>query len=63
MAEVLVSEVINGGFGMVLDGSKASRRLESTFLLMFNGISRRNWARNEGATFAIKKERCNATFT
>jgi urocanate hydratase len=50
-------EVINGGFGMVLDGSKeASRRLESMlFWDVTNGISRRNWARNEGATFAIKR--------
>jgi urocanate hydratase len=50
-------EVINGGFGMVLDGSKeASRRLASMlFWDVNNGISRRNWARNEGATFAIKR--------
>ena len=50
-------EVINGGFGMVLDGSKdASRRLESMlFWDVNNGISRRNWARNEGAIFAIKR--------
>ena len=50
-------EVINGGFGMVLDGSKdASRRLESMlFWDVNNGISRRNWARNDGAVFAIKR--------
>jgi urocanate hydratase len=50
-------EVINGGFGMVLDGSKeASRRLKSMlFWDVNNGISRRNWARNEGAIFAIKR--------
>ncbi|WP_442787575.1 urocanate hydratase [Flavobacterium suncheonense] len=50
-------EVINGGFGMVLDGSKeASRRLESMlFWDVNNGISRRSWARNEGAMFAIKR--------
>ena len=50
-------EVINGGFGLVLDGSKeASKRLESMlFWDVTNGISRRNWARNEGATFAIKR--------
>ncbi|MCF6128240.1 urocanate hydratase [Flavobacterium sp. AS60] len=50
-------EVINGGFGMVLDGSTdASRRLESMlFWDVNNGISRRNWARNEGAIFAIKR--------
>ena len=50
-------EVINGGFGMVLDGSReASRRLESMlFWDVNNGISRRSWARNEGAIFAIKR--------
>ncbi|WP_447634953.1 urocanate hydratase [Flavobacterium microcysteis] len=50
-------EVINGGFGMVLDGSKeASRRLESMlFWDVNNGISRRSWARNDGAIFAIKR--------
>lgn len=50
-------EVINGGFGMVLDGSKeASKRLESMlFWDVNNGISRRSWARNEGAIFAIKR--------
>lgn len=50
-------EVINGGFGMVLDGSMdAQRRLESMlFWDVNNGISRRSWARNEGAVFAIKR--------
>lgn len=50
-------EVINGGFGMVLDGSKeASKRLKSMlFWDVNNGISRRSWARNEGAVFAIKR--------
>lgn len=50
-------EVINGGFGMVLDGSKdAQRRLESMlFWDVNNGISRRSWARNDGAVFAIKR--------
>ncbi len=50
-------EVINGGFGMVIDGSKeASRRLQSMlFWDVNNGISRRSWARNEGAIFAIKR--------
>ena len=50
-------EVINGGFGMLLDGSKdASRRLKSMlFWDVNNGIARRNWARNDGATFAIKR--------
>ncbi|MDC1265715.1 urocanate hydratase [Flavobacteriaceae bacterium] len=50
-------EVINGGFGMVLDGSEeADRRLKSMlFWDVNNGIARRNWARNEGAIFAIKR--------
>jgi urocanate hydratase len=50
-------EVINGGFGMVLDGSEdADRRLKSMlFWDVNNGIARRNWARNEGAVFAIKR--------
>lgn len=50
-------EVINGGFGMVLDGSKeASKRLESMlFWDVNNGIARRNWARNDEAIFAIKR--------
>jgi len=50
-------EVINGGFGMVLDGTtEAERRLKSMlFWDVNNGISRRNWARNEGAIFAIKR--------
>jgi len=50
-------EVVNGGFGMVLDGSKdAERRLKSMlFWDVNNGISRRSWARNEGAVFAIKR--------
>lgn len=50
-------EVINGGFGMVLDGSKeASKRLQSMlFWDVNNGIARRSWARNEEAVFAIKR--------
>jgi urocanate hydratase len=50
-------EVINGGFGMVLDGSKeADRKLNSMlFWDVNNGIARRNWARNKGAVFAIKR--------
>lgn len=50
-------EVINGGFGMVLDGSKeASKKLESMlFWDVNNGISRRSWAKNEGALFAIQR--------
>ena len=51
-------EVINGGFGMVLDGSDdAQRRLENMlFWDVNNGIARRSWARNEEAVFAIKRE-------
>ncbi|RAR47550.1 urocanate hydratase [Flavobacterium lacus] len=50
-------EVINGGFGMVIDGTEDSdRRLKSMlFWDVNNGIARRNWARNEGAIFAIKR--------
>ena len=51
-------EVINGGFGMLLDGSEdASRRLQNMLLYdVNNGIARRSWARNEPAIFAIKRE-------
>ena len=51
-------EVINGGFGMVLDGSSdAQRRLENMlFWDVNNGIARRSWARNKEAVFAIKRE-------
>ncbi len=50
-------EVINGGFGMVLDGSNdAQRRLENMlFWDVNNGIARRSWARNDEAVFAIKR--------
>jgi urocanate hydratase len=50
-------EVINGGFGMLLDGSKeADKRLKMMLHWdVNNGISRRSWARNEGAIFAIKR--------
>jgi urocanate hydratase len=50
-------EVINGGFGMVLDGSEdADRRLKSMLYWdVNNGLSRRSWARNEGAVFAIQR--------
>jgi len=50
-------EVINGGFGMVLDGSAdTDRRLRSMlFWDVNNGISRRSWARNEGSVFAIER--------
>lgn len=51
-------EVINGGFGLVLDGTEdADRRLKSMlFWDVNNGIARRSWARNEEAMFAIKRE-------
>ncbi len=51
-------EVINGGFGMLLDGSSdADRRLKSMlFWDVNNGIARRSWARNDEALFAIKRE-------
>ncbi|MCX6230192.1 MAG: urocanate hydratase [Bacteroidetes bacterium] len=50
-------EVINGGFGMLLDGtSDAERRLQNMlFWDVNNGISRRSWARNKEAIFAIKR--------
>ncbi len=51
-------EVINGGFGMVLDGSNdANRKLKSMlFWDVNNGIARRAWARNKEALFAINRE-------
>ena len=51
-------EVINGGFGMLLDGSKeADERLERMlFYDVNNGIARRSWARNKNARFAIERE-------
>jgi len=51
-------EVINGGFGMLLDGSsEASARLKNMlFYDVNNGISRRSWARNKEAIFAIQRE-------
>ena len=51
-------EVINGGFGMLLDGSSDSDRRLKMMLHwdVNNGIARRSWARNEGAIFAIKRE-------
>ncbi|MEY3085011.1 MAG: hypothetical protein RL037_1191 [Bacteroidota bacterium] len=50
-------EVINGGFGMLLDGSKESERNLKMMLHwdVNNGVARRNWARNENAIFAIKR--------
>ncbi len=51
-------EVMNGGFGMVIDGSgEADRRIKNMLLWdVNNGIARRSWARNKGAIFAIKRE-------
>ena len=51
-------EVINGGFGMVIDGSADSARHIDEMLLwdVNNGIARRSWARNPGAISAIKRE-------
>ena len=50
-------EVINGGFGMLLDGSPECDRRINMMLHwdVNNGISRRSWARNEGAVFSIKR--------
>jgi urocanate hydratase len=51
-------EVINGGFGMVLDGTEeAENRIKNMlFFDVNNGIARRSWARNDEAIFAIKRE-------
>ncbi len=51
-------EVINGGFGMVIDGSEQSEQHIRQMLLwdVNNGIARRSWARNEGAIAAIRRE-------
>ena len=51
-------EVINGGFGMVIDGGEDAERHIRQMLLwdVNNGISRRSWARNEGSVDAIKRE-------
>ena len=51
-------EVINGGFGMVIDGSADSERHIRNMLFwdVNNGIARRSWARNEGARMAIERE-------
>lgn len=51
-------EVINGGFGMVIDGSEESDRKirEMLFWDVNNGIARRSWARNQGSIDAIKRE-------
>ena len=51
-------EVINGGFGMVIDGSEDSARhiREMLFWDVNNGIARRSWARNSGAMSSIRRE-------
>jgi urocanate hydratase len=51
-------EVINGGFGLVLDGTEETdTRLQMMLLFdVNNGIARRSWARNEPANFAIRRE-------
>jgi urocanate hydratase len=51
-------EVMNGGFGMLLDGTKEteSRLKNMLFYDVNNGIARRSWARNDAAIFAIKRE-------
>jgi urocanate hydratase len=51
-------EVINGGFGLTLDGTAAAdRRLHAMLLWdVNNGIARRSWARNDAAMFAIRRE-------
>ena len=50
-------EVVNGGFGMVIDGSSdAERRLKGMLHWdVNNGIARRSWARNKGAEWAIQR--------
>ena len=51
-------EVMNGGFGMVLDGRPETGDDLRTMLHwdVNNGIARRSWARNEGALFTLKRE-------
>lgn len=51
-------EVINGGFGMVIDGSEDSNRniRQMLFWDVNNGIARRAWARNEGSIHSIERE-------
>jgi urocanate hydratase len=51
-------EVINGGFGMLIDGTKESEEnlRNMLFFDVNNGVARRSWARNEEALFAIKRE-------
>ena len=50
-------EVVNGGFGMVLDGSADTDRRAKAMLSwdVSNGLARRSWARNDGAIWAVKQ--------
>ena len=50
-------EVINGGFGMVIEGTKECKQKIESMLYwdVNNGVARRSWARNSGAIFAIKQ--------
>jgi urocanate hydratase len=50
-------EVINGGFGMLLDGTAEAARRAASMLSwdVTNGVARRAWARNDGALFAIRE--------
>ncbi|MEN8209746.1 MAG: urocanate hydratase, partial [Candidatus Fermentibacteria bacterium] len=50
-------EVMNGGFGLLLDGSPEAAQRASEMLSwdVSNGLARRSWARNEGAIYAVKK--------
>ena len=54
-------EVMNGGFGMVLDGSeRAAERADSMLQWdVDNGVARRAWARNQGAMWAIERAQAN----
>ncbi|MGC1241940.1 MAG: urocanate hydratase, partial [Chryseosolibacter sp.] len=51
-------EAINGGFGMVLDGTKAcdDRIVSMLYFDVYNGLARRAWARNKNAVFSVARE-------
>ncbi|MEX2232053.1 MAG: urocanate hydratase [Cyclobacteriaceae bacterium] len=51
-------EAINGGFGMVLDGTRAcdDRIVKMLYFDVFNGLARRAWARNKNAVFTVERE-------
>lgn len=58
-------EAINGGFGMVLDGTRAcdDRIVNMLYFDVYNGLARRAWARNENAVFSVAREmRATASF-